>query len=115
VVDGLAAAAEPIAQGDAPELDGARKALEVLIGTGDPRWRPLLIAAWQHGSTHDATADVVREAGASGDDALVAAARARLAVIDAGQAAPRVRFQRAGDPAVERRAIERLLVSWDGS
>jgi hypothetical protein len=37
VVDGLVAAAEPIAHGDAPELDGARKALEVLIRTGDPR------------------------------------------------------------------------------
>jgi HEAT repeat protein len=115
VVDGLAAAAEPITHGDAPELDGARKALEVLIRTGDPRWRPLLIAAWQHGSTHDGTADVVRGAGASGDQALVAAARARLAAIDAGQADGRRRFQRAADPAAERRAIEWLLVSWDGS
>jgi hypothetical protein len=45
----------------------------------------------------------------------VAAARARLAAIDAGQADGRRRFQRAADPAAERRAIEWLLVSWDGS
>ena len=115
VVNALAAAAEPIGHGDAPELDGARKALEVLIRTGDPRWRPLLIAAWQHGSTHDGTADVVRQAGASGDNALVAAARARLSAIDAGQAGGRVRFHRPASPSVERRAIERLLASWDGS
>lgn len=113
VVDGLAEAAEPLAHGDAQWLDGARKALELLIRTGDPRWRPLLIAAWQQGSTHDNTADVVRKAGLSGDIALVAAAQARISVIDAGGADRRVRFQRPADPSVERRAIERLLASWD--
>ena len=115
VVDGLAAAAEPIAHGDAPELDEARNALEVLIRTGDPRWRPLLIAAWEHGSTHDCTADVVGEASACGDTALVAAARARIAMIDAGRADGRVRFHRAASPSTERRAIERLLTSWGES
>jgi hypothetical protein len=115
VVDGLAAAAEPIVHGDGPELDEARTALEVLIRTGDPRWRPMLIAAWQHGSAHDGTADVVRQAGAPGDIALVAAARARISAIDAGPAAGRVRFHRPASPSVERRAIERLLASWDGT
>jgi HEAT repeat protein len=113
VVDSLAAAADPIAHGDSAELDDARAALEVLIRTGDPRWRPLLLAAWEHGSTHDHTADVVRRAGAPGDTALVAAARARIAVIEAGSVPARVRFRRAASPAAERRAIEQLLASWD--
>jgi HEAT repeat protein len=113
VVDSLAAAAEPITHGDAPELDPARNALEVLIRVGDPRWRPLLIAAWEHGSAHDLTADFVRQVGASGDTELVAAASARIAAIEAGSASGRVRFNRAASPSSERLAIEQLLASWD--
>jgi HEAT repeat protein len=112
IADGLAAAAEPLTHGDAPNLDDARKALEILIRLDDPRWRRLLLAAWQRGSTHDNTADVVFRAGASGDPELVAAAHARIAAIDAGHAKGRVRYNRAGDPETERAALERLLASW---
>ncbi len=112
IADALAAAAAPLAHGDAPTLDNARKALEILIRLDDHRWRRLLLAAWRHGSTHDDTADVLLKAGATGDPALVAAARARIEAIDAGHANGRVRYNRAASPATERAALQRLLASW---
>jgi hypothetical protein len=57
----------------------------------------------------------VREGGEPSDIALVTAARARIAVIDAGRGDGRVRFHRPASPSVERRAIERLLAAWESS
>ena len=112
VADPLVAVVEPITRGDGADLDDARNALHVLIGIDDPRWRPLLVAAWGHGSAHDDAADVVRRVNVRPDPDLLAAAIARIEALDGGTPMGRSRFQRAASPARERASLARLLASW---
>jgi hypothetical protein len=112
VADALVAAVEPLTCGDGPDLDDARAALHALIGTGDPRWRALLIAAWQHASAHDDTATVVRRAGVTPDQDLVSAVQRRIEALDGPQPEGRIRFRRAASPRSEQAALRNLAKSW---
>jgi HEAT repeat protein len=114
VVDQLAerAATLPMNDGSQEEEEeddssaGAETALSTLVDLGDPRWRPMLLAAWRSPRTLPQAAMALESAAPAPDPELVGAVTARLAAqVDAAVAG-------AGRIGEEIDALAGLVGAW---